>query len=48
MWSWALKVPLDGQVFSGTIRDVGDVDVDTLYSIDAKYKKTETIGFDTL
>jgi hypothetical protein len=28
--------------------NVGDVDVDTLYSIDAKYKKTETIGFDTL
>jgi hypothetical protein len=49
MWSWALKVPLDGQSFLGTHTGnvLTDVDVPILIPIDAKYKKTETIGFTT-
>jgi hypothetical protein len=46
----ALKVPLDGQSFLGTHTGnvLTDVDVPILcIPIDAKYKKTETIGFTT-
>jgi hypothetical protein len=47
MWSWALKVPWMVRVFRARIRvTFWQMDVPILcIPIDAKYKKTETIGF---